>query len=58
MEIKGEDICRNVDRLGQCLVGKWNPKVAGGEDLARMGWLMASVWGIKGKLGLAWMDEG
>ena len=43
MEIKGEDICRNVDRLGQCLVGKWNPKVAGGEDLARMGWLMASV---------------
>ena len=40
------------------MVGKWNPKVAGGEDLARMGWLMASVWGIKGKLGLAWMDEG
>ena len=39
-------------------MGKWNPKVAGGEDLARMGWLMASVWGIKGKLGLAWMDEG
>ena len=23
-----------------------------------MGWLMASVWGLKGKLGLAWMDEG
>ncbi|RVW44363.1 hypothetical protein CK203_071045 [Vitis vinifera] len=23
-----------------------------------MGWLMASVWGIKGKLRLAWMDEG
>ena len=58
MEIKGEDICRNVDRLGQCLVGKWNPKAAGGGDLARMGWLMASVWGLKGKLGLAWMDEG
>ncbi|RVW45344.1 hypothetical protein CK203_104388 [Vitis vinifera] len=58
MEIEGEDICRNVDRLGQCLVGKWNPRVAGGEDLARMGWLMASVWGIKGKLGLAWMEEG
>ena len=58
MEIEGEDICRNVDRLGQCLVGKWNPRVAGGEDLARMGWLMASVWGIKGKLGLAWLEEG
>ena len=58
MEIKGEDICRNVDRLGQCLIGKWNPKAAGGGDLERMGWLMASVWGLKGKLGLAWMDEG
>ena len=58
MEIKGEDICRNVDRLGQCLVGKWNPKVAGGEDLERMGWLMVSVWGLKGKLGLAWLEEG
>ena len=58
MEIEREQICRNVDRLGQCLVGKWNPRVAGGEDLARMGWLMASVWGMKGKLGLAWMEEG
>lgn len=58
MEFKEEDICRNVDRLGQCLVGKWNPKAAGGGDLARMGWLMVSVWGLKGKLGLAWMDEG
>ena len=47
-----------MDRLGQCLVGKWNPRVAGGEDLARMGWLMASVWGMKGKLGLAWLEGG
>ncbi|RVW34796.1 hypothetical protein CK203_078019 [Vitis vinifera] len=23
-----------------------------------MGWMLASVWGLKGKLGLAWMDEG
>ena len=44
--------------MGQCLIRKWNPKEAGGGDLERMGWLMASVWGLKGKLGLAWMDEG
>ncbi|KAL6322002.1 hypothetical protein AAG906_003142 [Vitis piasezkii] len=45
VEIEGEEICENVDRLGQCLVGKWNPRVAGGDDLVRMGWMMASVWG-------------
>ena len=58
MEVEGEEISRNVNRLGHCLVGKWNPRVAGGEDLARLGWLMASVWGLKGKLGLAWLEEG
>ena len=58
MEFKEEDIRRNVDRLGQCLVGKWNPKAVEGRDLVRMGWRMASAWGLKGKLGLAWMDEG
>ena len=58
MEAKGEESCRNVDRLGQCLIGKWDPKAVGGGDLERMGWLMVSVWGLKGKLGLAWMDEG
>ena len=58
MEVEGEKISRNVNRLEHCLVEKWNPKVAGGEDLARLGWLMASVWGLKGKLGLAWLEEG
>ncbi|RVX07802.1 hypothetical protein CK203_021808 [Vitis vinifera] len=30
----------------------------GGENLARLGWLMASAWGLKGKLDLAWLEEG
>ena len=30
MEVKEEESCRNEDRLGQCLIGKWDPKVAGG----------------------------
>ncbi|RVW53705.1 Dolichol-phosphate mannose synthase subunit 3 [Vitis vinifera] len=57
MEVEGEEISKNVNRLGHCLVGKWNPKVVGGEDLTRLGWLMASVWRLKGKLGLAWLEE-
>ena len=55
MEVEGEEISRNVSRLGHCLVGRWNPRVAGGENLARLGWLMVSAWGLKGKLGwLGW----
>ena len=58
MEVEGEEISKNVNRLGHCLVGKWNPRVVGGEDLTRLGWLMASFWRLKGKLGLAWLEEG
>ena len=58
MEVEGEEINRNLSRLGHCLVGRWNPRVAGGENLERLGWLMASAWGLKGKLGLAWLEKG
>ena len=58
MEVEGEEISRNVNRLGHYLVGKGHPRVARGEDLERLGWPMASVWGLKGKLGLAWLEEG
>ena len=58
VEVEGEEINRNMSRLGHCLVGRWSPRVAGGENLERMGWLMASSWGLKGKLGLAWLEEG
>ena len=58
MEVEGEEISRNLSRLGHCLVGRWNPRVAGGQNLEWLGWLMVSAWGLKGKLGLAWMEEG
>ena len=58
VKVEGEEISRNLSRLGHCLVGRWNPRVARGENLERLGWLMASVWGLKGKLGLAWLEEG
>ena len=41
VEVEGEEISRNLSRLEHCLVGSWNPRVAGGENLERLGWLMA-----------------
>ena len=52
VEVKGEEISRNLSRLEHCLVGSWNLSSARGEDLERLGWLMVSSWGLKGKLGL------
>ncbi|RVW15025.1 Retrovirus-related Pol polyprotein from transposon RE2 [Vitis vinifera] len=53
VEVKGEEIRSNVSRLEHCLVGKWNPRSAREEDLERLGWSVASAWGLKGKLGMA-----
>ena len=41
VEVEGEEISRNLSRLEHCLVRSWNPRVAGGENLERLGWLMA-----------------
>ena len=58
VETTEEDIRNNVSRLKQCLIGKWNPKSAREEDLARLGWSVARAWGLKGKLGLARLGKG
>ena len=58
VETKEEEIRNNVSRLKQCLIGKWNPKSAREEDLARLGWSVARAWGLKGKLGLARLGKG
>ena len=52
VEVKGEEISKNLSRLEHYVVGSWNTGLVGGEDLERLGWLMASSWGLKGKLGL------
>nr|CAN80562.1 hypothetical protein VITISV_040289 [Vitis vinifera] len=36
----------------------WNPSLVRGDDLEKLGWLMASSWGLKGKLGLARLENG
>ena len=58
VEVKWEVIRSNVSRLEHCLVGKWNPRSVREEDLERLGWLVASAWGLKGKLGLARLGKG
>ena len=58
VEVKREEISRNLNKLEDCVVGSWNPSLAGGEDLERLGWLMASSWGLKGKLWLASLGKG
>ena len=40
------------------MVGNWNPSSTQEEDLERLGWLVASAWGLKGKLGLARLGKG
>ena len=58
VEVRGEEINKNLNKLEHCLVGSWNSTSARGEDLERLGWLMADVWGLKGKLGLARLEKG
>ncbi|KAL6333240.1 hypothetical protein AAG906_028423 [Vitis piasezkii] len=58
IEIKEEEIRKNVCRLKHCLIAKWNPKSAREEELERLGWTAAKAWGLKGSLGLARMGKG
>ena len=58
VEVRGEEISRNLSKLEHCLVGSWNLSSARGEDLEKLGFLMANSWGLKGKLGLARMEKG
>ena len=58
VEVREKEINRNLRKLEHCLVGCWNPCSARGEDLEKLGILMAKAWGLKGKLGMAKMEKG
>ena len=57
VEVRGEEISKNLCKLEHCLVGSWNPSSTRGVDLERLGWLMANSWGLEGKLGLARLEK-
>ena len=58
VEVGKKKCSRNLKKLDHCLVGYWNPSSARGEDLEKLGSLMAKTWGLQGKLGLAKMEKG
>ena len=58
VEVREEEISRNLSKLEHYLIGCWNPSSARGEDLEKLGILMAKAWGLKGKLVLARMEKG
>ena len=58
VEVSHKDLCRDLKRLDQCIVGSWDPKSMKGEDLRSWGNQMARFWGLKGNLRLAKLERG
>ena len=56
--VREKEISRNLNKLGHCLVGSWNPKSGRGNDLKSWGTLLAKAWGLKGNLGIAKLERG
>ncbi|RVW16953.1 hypothetical protein CK203_070640 [Vitis vinifera] len=47
VETREEETKNNMNRLRQCLIGKWSLSSAREEDLASLGWAAARAWGLK-----------
>ena len=47
-----------LEKLAHCLVGSWDPMLGRGEDLRSWGIQMSKLWGLKGNLGLAKLEDG
>ena len=58
VKVRKEALSRNLNKLTHCLVGFWNPNSVRGDDLKSWGTQMASMWGLRGKLGLAKLERG
>ena len=58
VEVGREELSRNLSRLEHCLIGSWSLSNATGDDLETLGWEMAKVWGLKGKMGMARLGKG
>ncbi|RVX15433.1 Protein arginine N-methyltransferase 1.6 [Vitis vinifera] len=56
--VREKEISRNLEKLGHCLVGSWNPKSGRGNDLKTWGTLLAKAWDLKGNLGIAKLERG
>ena len=47
VEVSHKDLCQNLKRLDQCIVGLRDPKSVKGEDLRSWGNQMARLWGLR-----------
>ena len=47
----------SLEKLAHYLVGCWDPMPRRGEDLRSRGTQMAKLWGLKGNLGLAKLED-
>ncbi|KAL6345965.1 hypothetical protein AAG906_025245 [Vitis piasezkii] len=56
--VREKEISRNMEKLGHCLVGSWNPRSGRGDDLKAWGTLLAKDWELKGNLGIAKLERG
>ena len=56
--VREKEISRNLEKLGHCLVGSWNPRSGRGDDLKAWGTLLAKDWELKGNLGVAKLERG
>ena len=57
MEVRKEEIQNNLRKLDHCIIGSWDPSSTGGEDLETLGRSLVKIWGLKGNLGLARLEE-
>ena len=57
VKVRREETLRNMRKLEHCIVVSWKSSAIGGEDLEKLGRLLANSWGLKGKLGLARMEK-
>ena len=57
MEVRNEEIQNNLRKLEHCIIGSWDTSSEGGEDLETLGRSLAKIWGLKGNLGMAKLEE-
>ncbi|RVW44614.1 hypothetical protein CK203_110051 [Vitis vinifera] len=58
VKIDNRPSSERLEKLAQCLVGSWDPMLGRGDDLRSWGTQMSKLWGLKGNLGLAKLEDG
>ena len=57
MKVRKEEIQNNLRQLAHCIIGTWDPSSEGRVDLEPLGRSLAKMWGLKGNLGMARLEE-